>query len=161
VADQARSAGTADPEDPWFGATIVPGAEFTAVAVSGELDMCTLEQLRAVLDQLRRTGHHHVMLDLAGLDFLSATGISVIAEHLALTTRVGGSLALSNPSPPIRRVLILTDHHHLITDSTPRFRRPADIAAHRARGRRAVRGRESATAPNGHRQRRLPRHRAA
>jgi anti-sigma B factor antagonist len=111
VADQARSAGTADPEDPWFGATIVPGAEPTTVAVSGELDMCTLEQLRAVLDQLRRTGHHHVMLDLAGLDFLSATGISVIAEHLALTTRAaGGSLALSNPSPPIRRVLILTDH---------------------------------------------------
>lgn len=81
--------------------------------------MCTVENLRAVLARLRSAGDPHLVLELSGLDFLSATGVSVIAEHLAWASGVGGSLVLAHPSAAVRRVLSLTGHHHLIDEAFP------------------------------------------
>ena len=76
--------------------------------LSGELDMATAGQLHDVLDGLRRDGFHRVVLDLSGLEFLGAAGLSVLLRADAQFRAVGGHVTLTQPTALVRRVLAIT-----------------------------------------------------
>jgi anti-anti-sigma factor len=74
------------------------------VILTGELDVSTAGQLYEELAALTREGVIHVALDLAGLEFIDSTGISVlIAEHKR-TASAGGELIILSPHRLVRRV---------------------------------------------------------
>ncbi|MGH4011668.1 MAG: STAS domain-containing protein [Pseudonocardiaceae bacterium] len=76
--------------------------------LTGELDMVTAGQLHDVLDGLRRDGFHRVDLDVSGLEFLGAAGLSVLLRADAQFRAVGGRVTLTQPTALVRRVLAIT-----------------------------------------------------
>lgn len=79
------------------------------VQLRGELDVFTAAELERLLDRLRRDGHRQIILDLAGLEFLCAAGLTVFLRTDQALRAVGGRLVLTGPTQMARRVLAITD----------------------------------------------------
>jgi anti-anti-sigma factor len=78
------------------------------VMLDGELDTATAAQLFEMFAELAREGIKHVALNLAELDFIDSTGISVVvAEHKRVES-MGGELIIFSPRPRVRKVLEVT-----------------------------------------------------
>jgi anti-anti-sigma factor len=91
-----------------FGAVISTDTVGSCVQLRGELDLATAPDLDRLLDQLRRDGHRQVTLDLSGLEFLSAAGLSVLLRADHALRAAGGQLVLTRPTRLARRVLAIT-----------------------------------------------------
>jgi anti-sigma B factor antagonist len=88
----------------------------------GELDLASAPHLHQVLDQLCRDGSLEIVVDLSGLEFLSAAGLAVFHradEHLRA---VCGRLILHRPGRLARRVMAITELDTVLTirSATPR-----------------------------------------
>ncbi|MFA1545431.1 STAS domain-containing protein [Actinomadura chokoriensis] len=86
----------------------------TVVRLSGELDIACSEDLRRDLNAARREHGEHLVLDLAGLEFMDSNGLSVIVDCYKAATAAGGSLTLAGPRPIVRRALEITGLHRRI-----------------------------------------------
>jgi anti-anti-sigma factor len=89
-----------------------PGA--VLVRAHGEVDLGTVEDLRAVLDRAVREPHpvtgsepDHLVWDLDGITFFSAAGVGALAEAGDAARRRGADLHLIASTRPVRRVLAL------------------------------------------------------
>ncbi|HEY3689113.1 MAG TPA: STAS domain-containing protein [Pseudonocardiaceae bacterium] len=78
------------------------------VRLRGELDQTTAPDLERLLDRLRRDGHRQITLDLSGLEFLSASGLTVFLRTDQALRAVGGQLVLTRTTRMARRVLAIT-----------------------------------------------------
>lgn len=74
----------------------------------GDLDLATAPYLEQLLDQLRGAGQRKIALDLSGVEFLCAAGLSVFVRADQALRAVGGRLVLTRPSRIARRVLAIT-----------------------------------------------------
>jgi anti-sigma B factor antagonist len=76
------------------------------VAVAGEVDLDNAAQLRDTLSELAEETDH-VVLDLAGLEFIDSTGLAaLLAGHKRLEAE-GGRLELQNPPRMLVKMLKL------------------------------------------------------
>jgi len=77
--------------------------------LDGELDVTSAPLLQTVVDQVlspRRTpACSTIVMDLSGLAFADASGLSPVLMARALLGQRGGSLELRHPRRPVRRVL--------------------------------------------------------
>jgi anti-anti-sigma factor len=77
-------------------------------SVAGELDMESIDVLRAALDTVLDTGTADVELDLTEITFCDSIGLHLLLHtHHTLDTQ-GRRLLLVNPSHVLRRLLELT-----------------------------------------------------
>ncbi|MGH3784047.1 MAG: STAS domain-containing protein [Pseudonocardiaceae bacterium] len=79
------------------------------VRLRWELDLNTAPHLEQLLDRLRRDGHRQIILDLSGLEFLSAAGLTVFLRADQALRAVGGRVVLTRPTRMARRVLAITE----------------------------------------------------
>jgi anti-anti-sigma factor len=75
------------------------------VTARGELDIETVVQLRASLDELSEVGWEHVVLDLRDITFIDSMGLSLLLEADGAARRGGGSFAIVDGSPAVARLL--------------------------------------------------------
>jgi anti-sigma B factor antagonist len=87
---------------------MVSRGETRVYAVVGELDLATAPDLRAVLFDAVRSGAHRLVLDLADLTFIDATGIGALLAVRQLAMASDGALAVSNVSNHATRVFEIT-----------------------------------------------------
>ncbi len=73
----------------------------TVVVPSGEIDLESRDRLRASLDGV----HGDVIVDLADVELLDASGMGVLAGARHRLLLAGGSLVLHGPRPSVRRAL--------------------------------------------------------
>lgn len=95
--------------------TLIESPDFTSrtsfengdavVAVSGELDLSTVPELSRSLAPVLDAHPHELILDLTGLRFIDSTGLSLIVRTSNALKAHEGTLALTHPSPPVRKVL--------------------------------------------------------
>jgi anti-sigma B factor antagonist len=80
------------------------------VSVIGELDMSTAPRLRQELLRIvgEAVGAPRIVIDLAGTDFLDATGLGAIFDGVKRTRQRDGDLALARAEPQVRRDLEIT-----------------------------------------------------
>lgn len=78
------------------------------VVVRGELDIATAPLLRAVLDTVLARRPSRVEVDLSGAVFLDAHALSTLSAARRRLASRHVVLALRDPSPVARRVLMLT-----------------------------------------------------
>jgi anti-sigma B factor antagonist len=78
------------------------------VSLEGELDLAAAPQLRECLVGLVEGGATDIVLDVARLDFIDSTGLSVLVMALNRTRAVDGSTVLRNPSHSVMRLLEIT-----------------------------------------------------
>lgn len=94
-------------EQPKLRITVEPaGPDEFAVAVYGELDCATADQLRAVLTELLNRGDIHAIgVDLRGLEFIDSTGVGTLVVAQRISAQVGVRLRLIAVSAFAARVL--------------------------------------------------------
>ena len=77
------------------------------VVLSGEFDMLDAALVTAGLTAAMARGPQ-VIVDLAGLEFIDCSGITVLVRGRKLARHAGGELRLAAPRPRVLRVLSLT-----------------------------------------------------
>jgi anti-anti-sigma factor len=99
--------GDADPELRHARASVaeLSGADGELIlAVSGEVDLSSVDGLRAAVERAIRHAPRTLVFELSDLDFMDSSGIAVLltaAEQI-------GAVELRNPSEIIRRVIVLS-----------------------------------------------------
>jgi len=74
------------------------------VALAGRLDTHTYGDLDTQLDPVLSSSVQSLVLDLAGLDYISSAGVrSIFKARKALSAR-GGKVVVVNPQPQIQKV---------------------------------------------------------
>jgi anti-sigma B factor antagonist len=98
-----------------FAVEVSSDAQCSRVTLSGELDLISAPYLQQVLDQLCRESPPDIVLDLSGLTFLGATGLSVFLRADAQLRADGGRLILTRPGRSVRRMLAITELDTVLT----------------------------------------------
>ena len=73
---------------------VTHGPEGARVGVAGEIDLATADRLRDAVDGELRAGRH-VVLDLAGVEFMDSSGLNVILRAVQSAERNGWSFAVA------------------------------------------------------------------
>src|SRR4051812_17242901 len=80
----------------------------TVISVAGEIDVYTAPTLRERLNELVAEGEYHLVVDMAGVDFLDWTGLGVLVGGLKRTRSHGGTLQLVCDQEKILKVFRIT-----------------------------------------------------
>lgn len=88
-----------------FDDDVVDGA--TVLAVTGEIDMQTVDELRAKVDDLD-VAHGSLVLDLGGVGFVDSSGLGALLGIKKQQDRAGGTLQLRHVSDAVTRIITIT-----------------------------------------------------
>ena len=78
------------------------------VHISGELDTYTAARLRDALVGLISAGSRHIVVDLAGVSFMGASGLGVLVAAGKRLRRDDGKLLLRSAPPSVQRMIEIT-----------------------------------------------------
>ncbi len=84
------------------------GDGFTTFTVAGHLNAATAPTAEANLTGAIDTGALHLVLNLAGLDYISSAGLRVLLATYKKVSRQNGKLVLCELQPTVREVLELS-----------------------------------------------------
>ncbi len=73
--------------------------------IVGEVDVASSPQLELELAALLKAGHVHIVIDMAEVDFIDASGIGTLVSAAVQACAAGGGIALSRPTSRVKRVL--------------------------------------------------------
>lgn len=79
--------------------------DITILAVSGRLDSDTSPEAERRLNALHSDGGQHVVLDLAGVDYLSSAGLRVLLTAAKRVQQRQGKLVLAAPATQVAQIL--------------------------------------------------------
>lgn len=79
----------------------------TVLAVAGEIDTQTTDELRVAVDDLD-VAHRTLVLDLHGVEFVDSSGLGALLGIKKQQERAGGRLLLTRLSPPVARIIEIT-----------------------------------------------------
>ncbi|MBU1105445.1 MAG: STAS domain-containing protein [Candidatus Riflebacteria bacterium] len=85
------------------------------IAVGGEVTFENSDQFREKIDQLCEQGKYRLVIDLAGLQYMSSAGMGVLVHGLKKARAKEGDLRLINLSDKMRRVFLITQFTHHFT----------------------------------------------
>jgi anti-anti-sigma factor len=91
----------------------------TVLALRGELDVHGAPDLSSYLDAMIGQGHINIVLDLSELDFLDASGLSVIAGETIRLRLSGGSLVIRDPSVQVGHLIDISGFIKMISVEEP------------------------------------------
>jgi anti-anti-sigma factor len=77
------------------------------VVVAGEIDLSTVSKLRQTLAHVIAAPRQEVVVDLAAVEFIDASGVGVLVGAAGEAGRAGVKFRLRAPSPSVERVLDL------------------------------------------------------
>lgn len=81
-----------------------PAGEIIVLRVSGEVDLATIDLLRAALDALLDQRPYHLVVDLAALSFCDGQGLDELVTAACTAARNGTGYAISAPSAQADRL---------------------------------------------------------
>jgi len=93
-----------------FTIDVRPARERVVIVPRGELDVATIGQLAAAIDDLAGRGFQAIALDLVATSFIDSSGVHLLLEQ---TARADAKVTVIDASNPVRRVLDLTGVRHL------------------------------------------------
>ena len=92
-------------EAPTISLEIERSGEGAVVTVAGELEFGTAASLRTALIDLSQQGCDPLVVDLAGLEFIDSTGLSLLIQAKQRFESQGRRFALRRPTHRVLRVL--------------------------------------------------------
>ena len=91
-----------------FRIDVEPERDSVRVAPVGELDLATVDKLRAEVERLRESGFERMVLDLRGVRFLDSTGLRLVLELDAAARDSGTELLLIRGTAVVQRIFEVT-----------------------------------------------------
>ena len=88
--------------------TLAHDARTTTVALHGEIDVLTVDQVRVALAGALAAGPEHLVVDLADLTFIDSTGLGALIAGFQRARDAGVSFRLTHASPAVRQILMLS-----------------------------------------------------
>ena len=95
-----------------FAVDVQRRSDVAIVRPYGDLDMATVETLRAALDGIRNAGR--LVLDLRGVSFMDSTGLHLLVALDERAQRDGFELTLVAPAAPADRAIRLCGLDHAL-----------------------------------------------
>jgi anti-anti-sigma factor len=87
------------------------------LAVSGDLDLVTRDQLRRLLNDSEDLGCRQLFLDASSVTFVDCAAMRTIARAQSDSVRAGGRLVVVRPSPTFQRVCRLSGYDEVLAAS--------------------------------------------
>jgi anti-sigma B factor antagonist len=94
--------------------------ETVVLELHGELDLVSVEQVNARLDELRAAGEP-ALLDLDSLDFMDSSGLRMVLNAAEASDASGWSFSITHGPEQVQRLFAST----LVTERLPIVPRPA------------------------------------
>jgi anti-sigma B factor antagonist len=85
-----------------------PVDSWMVLTVGGEIDLNTAPQLKQRIGTLIEQGHHQIVVDLEGVEFIDSTGLSALVSGVTRAGESNGELAVVCTQPQFLRLLALT-----------------------------------------------------
>lgn len=85
------------------------------VRLSGEVDVASAPLVEHTLQRARATRRRDVRLDLSAVTFCDCAGLNALIASDRLLRAAGSRLTISRLSGPVRRLLLLTKTHRVLT----------------------------------------------
>ena len=93
-----------DPEwDDEFRVDVVPERDVVRVCPIGELDLATVGDVRARLDELQRSGFSRIVLDFRGTTFIDSSGLRLVVDLHSASTVDGLVFGIIAGPPAVQR----------------------------------------------------------
>lgn len=86
----------------------LPQGEYGIAAVSGEIDLATVDELRDALHRLIEAGTRHLVLDLAQVSFIDSTGLGVLVGARSKVESLNGSFSIAGATPRTFKLFRIT-----------------------------------------------------
>ena len=77
------------------------------ITISGRVDSSTAPELEEVLQERMDQGHHNLVLDFSGVNYLSSAGLRAMVSALRTCKGKGGDVRVAEPSERVQEVLEL------------------------------------------------------
>jgi anti-sigma B factor antagonist len=78
------------------------------VALRGEVDVLTVDQVRVVLGDVLARSPRHIVVDLTDLAFIDSTGLGALIFGFQRARDAGVTFRLAHPTAPVRQILTLS-----------------------------------------------------
>ncbi len=82
-----------------------PGVDFLELRLVGRLDATWADHVSDAIEAVIRNGSHRIVLNFAGVSYISSLGIAVLMKHYQRLQAVNGSLTVWHPSASMLKVL--------------------------------------------------------
>jgi anti-sigma B factor antagonist len=83
-------------------------ARTARVALRGEVDVLTVDQVRVALTEALAARPHDIVVDLSDLAFIDSTGLGALIFGFQRARDAGVRFRLARPSPTVRQILVLS-----------------------------------------------------
>jgi anti-sigma B factor antagonist len=85
-----------------------PDAGTTTVALLGEVDVLTVDQVRVALEEALAARPREIEVDLSGLDFIDSTGLGALIFGFQRARDAGIGYRLARPKRSVHQILMLS-----------------------------------------------------
>lgn len=91
-----------------------PDKEISEVRVDGVIDTLTAGEFEEVLDALVRRGRYRMIIDLAGVDYISSAGWGIFISHIRDIRNNDGDIKLANMIPNVHEIYELLEFDNVL-----------------------------------------------
>lgn len=89
--------------------------EVSEIRVDGVIDTLTAGELEEVLDSLLKRDRFNVVVDLAGVDYISSAGWGIFISHIKEVRSNGGDIKLANMISNVHEIYELLEFDNVLT----------------------------------------------
>lgn len=88
--------------------------EISEIRVDGVIDTITASELEQVIDALMRRKRYRILIDLAGVDYISSAGWGIFISHIKDVRANEGDIKLANMIPNVREIYQLLEFDNVL-----------------------------------------------
>ena len=89
--------------------------EVSEIRVDGVIDTLTAGELEEVIDSLLKRDRFNVIVDLAGVDYISSAGWGIFISHIKEVRANGGDIKLANMISNVHEIYELLEFDNVLT----------------------------------------------
>ncbi|MEN6349590.1 MAG: STAS domain-containing protein [Syntrophomonas sp.] len=87
----------------------------TVLAIEGRLDSSTSSELEKVFLKIMEAGEKNILVDFAGMDYISSAGLRVLLMAAKKTSKLGGKVVLTALSDNVKEVFDIAGFSSIFT----------------------------------------------
>jgi len=84
------------------------------IRVDGVIDTLTASELEEVIDSLLKRDRYHVVIDLAGVDYISSAGWGIFISHIKEVRANGGDIKLAGMISNVHEIYELLEFDNVL-----------------------------------------------